>query len=146
MDFHLESGSHGILVAGSTGESATLTGDEYKRLVKHVVAQVDSRIHVLAGTGSADTRVAITRTRFAAESGADGVLVVTPYYNRPMPSGLLAHYNALADATDIPIVLYNVPSRTATDILPETVAAFAWPAEIVVTTSSVERTHRIRAP
>lgn len=144
VDFHLESGSHGILVAGSTGESATLTGDEYKRLVKHVVAQVDSRIHVLAGTGSADTRVAITRTRFAAESGADGVLVVTPYYNRPMPSGLLAHYNALADATDIPIVLYNVPSRTATDMLPETVAELAQRDEIVAIKESVADIDRIR--
>lgn len=144
VDFHLASGSNGIVVAGTTGESATLSSNEYKRLLKHVVAQVDSRIHVLAGSGSADTRVAITHTRYAAESGADGVLVVTPYYNRPMPSGLLAHYHALADATELPIVLYNVPSRTAVDMLPETVAELAQRDEIVAIKEAVPDMDRVR--
>jgi len=145
VDFQLESGTSGIVVAGSTGESATLGQDEYKKLLKHVVAQVDSRIQVLAGSGSADTEVAIAQTRLAARSGADGVLIVTPYYNRPMPSGLIAHYNALADATELPIVLYNVPSRTAVDMLPETVAELAQRDEIVAIKEAVPDVGRIRA-
>ncbi len=144
VDFHIESGSNGIVVAGTTGESATLSSEEYKRLLKHVVAQVDSRIQVLAGSGSADTRVAITQTRHAAEAGVDGVLVVTPYYNHPMPSGLLAHYNALADVTEVPIVLYNVPSRTAVDMLPDTVAELAQRDEIVAIKEAVPDMDRIR--
>ncbi len=145
VDFQLESGTSGIVVAGSTGESATLGQDEYKKLLKHVVAQVDSSIQVLAGSGSADTEVAIAQTRLAAGSGADGVLIVTPYYNRPMPSGLIAHYNALADATELPIVLYNVPSRTAVDMLPETVAELAQRDEIVAIKEAVPDVGRIRA-
>ena len=141
--FQLESGTSGIVVAGTTGESATLSGDEYKRLLKHVIVQVDSSIVVLAGSGSADTRVAIRQTRIAAELGADGALVVTPYYNRPTQSGLLAHYTALADATDIPIVIYNVPSRTAVDMLPETVAELAQRDEIVAIKEAVADPDRI---
>jgi len=145
VDFHLESGTDGIVIAGSTGESATLDANEYKKLLRHVVNQVDSGIKVLAGAGSADTRKAIAQTRLAAESGADGVLVVTPYYNRPMPSGLLAHYHALADVTELPIVLYNVPTRTATDMLPETVAELARRDEIVAIKEAVADMDRIRS-
>ncbi len=144
VDFHLEAGTNGIVVAGTTGESATISHDEYKNLLKHVVAQVSSSIPVLAGTGSADTRVAIAQSQLAAAAGADGVLVVTPYYNRPMPSGLVAHYNALADTTELPIVLYNVPSRTAVDMLPETVAELAQRDEIVAIKEAVPDTARIR--
>jgi len=144
VDFQLESGTNGIVVAGTTGESVTLGRDEYKILLQHVVAQVDSRIPVLAGSGSADTAVAIAQTRLAAESGADGVLVVTPYYNRPTPSGLTAHYHALADATELPIVLYNVPSRTAVDMLPETVVELAQRDEIIAIKEAVPDVGRIR--
>ena len=144
IGYHLDAGTNGIVVAGSTGESATLSGDEHKKLLAHVVKQVDSRMHVLAGTGSADTAVAVAQTRAAGELGADGVLVVTPYYNRPMQSGLLAHYHALADETHVPIVLYNVPSRTAVDMLPETVAELAHRKEIVAIKEAVPDPDRVR--
>ena len=145
VDFHLRSGTNGIVVAGTTGESATLSVSEYKQLLSHVVGQVDSCIPVLAGTGSADTANAIQQTQLAAELGADGALVVTPYYNRPMQSGLLAHYNALADETSIPLVIYNVPSRTAVDILPETVAELAQRDEIVAIKEAVPDMARVQA-
>jgi 4-hydroxy-tetrahydrodipicolinate synthase len=145
VDFHLRSGTDGIVVAGTTGESPTLSGSEFNQLLSHVVRQVDSSIPVLAGTGGADTKNAIAQTRLAAELGADGALVVTPYYNRPMQSGLLAHYNALADETSIPLVIYNVPSRTAVDILPETVTELAQRDEIVAIKEAVPDMARIEA-
>lgn len=145
VDFHLHSGTDGIVVAGTTGESPTLSGSEFKQLLSHVVRQVDSSMPVLAGTGGANTKSAIAQTRLAAELGADGALVVTPYYNRPMQSGLLAHYNALADETSIPLVIYNVPSRTAVDILPETVAELARRDEIVAIKEAVPDMARIAA-
>lgn len=143
VDFHLSSGTNGVVVAGTTGESATLDEDEFKQLLSQVVSQVDSQIPVIAGTGSADTAKAITRTEIAAKLGADAALVVTPYYNRPMQSGLLAHYNALADATSIPLVIYNVPSRTAVDILPKTVAELAQRDEIVAIKEAVPNMSRV---
>ena len=143
VDLHLRSGTHGIVVAGTTGESATLNKNEYKQLLSHVVVQVNSRIPVLAGTGSADTAKAITRTQIAADLGADCALVVTPYYNRPMQSGLLAHYHALADASSIPLVIYNVPSRTSVDILPETVAELAGREEIIAIKEAVSDPTRV---
>lgn len=145
VDFHLSSGTNGIVVAGTTGEATTLSDDEFRQLLSHVVAQVDSSIPVLAGTGSADTASAIAHTQIAAELGADGALVVTPYYNRPMQSGLLAHYHALADASSIPLVIYNVPSRTAVDILPETVAELAQRDEIVAIKEAVPDMARVQA-
>jgi 4-hydroxy-tetrahydrodipicolinate synthase len=145
VDFHLSAGTNGIVVAGTTGESATLSSDEFRQLLSHVVGQVDSSIPVLAGTGSADTASAIVHTQIAAELGADGALVVTPYYNRPMQSGLLAHYHALADASSIPLVIYNVPSRTAVDILPETVAELAQRDEIVAIKEAVPDMARVQA-
>ena len=144
VDLHLRSGTHAIVVAGTTGESATLSENEFSQLLCKVVEQVDSRIPVLAGTGSPDTAKAIERTRVAAARGADGALVVTPYYNRPMQSGLLAHYHALADATLIPLVIYNVPSRTAVDIQPETVAELAQRDEIVAIKEAFPDMDRIR--
>jgi 4-hydroxy-tetrahydrodipicolinate synthase len=125
VDFHLEQGSDGLVVAGTTGESATLGKDEFAALLAAVVRRVARRIPVLAGTGSASTAVAVRQTRLAGELGADGVLVVTPYYVRPTQAGLQAHFTAVADAAAVPVVLYNVPSRTAVDLLPETVAALA---------------------
>jgi 4-hydroxy-tetrahydrodipicolinate synthase len=125
VDFHLEQGSDGLVVAGTTGESATLGKDEFEALLAAVVRRVAGRIPVLAGTGSASTAVAVRQTRRAGELGADGALVVTPYYIRPTQAGLKAHFTAVADAAAVPVVLYNVPSRTAVDMLPETVAALA---------------------
>jgi len=131
VDFHLQQGSDGLVVAGTTGESAALTRPEWRDLVAAVIRRVDGAIPVLAGTGSAATSVAVEQTRQAGELGADGALVVTPYYNRPMQAGLAAHFTAVADASAIPILLYNVPSRTAVDLLPATVESLARHARIV---------------
>ena len=144
VDFHLKSGTDGIVVAGTTGESSALTESEFKQLLSRVVEQVDAHIPVLAGTGSANTANTVARTVLASELGADGALVVTPYYNRPMQSGLIAHYNALADASTIPLVIYNVPSRTAVDILPATVAELAQRDEIVAIKEAFPDMARIR--
>jgi len=144
VDFHLRSGTNAIVVAGTTGESATLSENEFSQLLLKVVKQVNSSIPVLAGTGSPDTAKAIERTRIAAELGAAAALVVTPYYNRPPQSGLLAHYHALADATSIPLVIYNVPARTAVDIQPETVAELARRDEIVAIKEALPDMDRIR--
>ena len=120
IDWHLASGTSGLVVAGTTGESATLTKDEHAALLSAAVDRVGGSIPVLAGTGSASTAQVIADSRRAAELGADAVLVVAPYYNRPPQRGLLAHYRAVADASPVPVVMYNVPSRTVTDIQPET--------------------------
>ena len=121
VDFHLENDSDGLVIAGTTGESATLSSQEFTEVLSRVIERVNSKIPVLAGTGSASTKAAIEQTGRAAELGADGALVVTPYYNKPTQSGLEAHFTAIADATEIAVILYNVPSRTAVDMLPETV-------------------------
>jgi len=131
VEFHLEQGSDGLVIAGTTGESATLTRQEFRQLLQAVVRRVDGAVPVLAGTGSAATAKAVEQSRQAAELGASGVLVVTPYYNRPPQSGLAAHFTVIADAVDIPVVLYNVPSRTAADLLPATVAQLARHPRIV---------------
>lgn len=144
VDSHLHAGTNAIVVAGTTGESATLSELEFRTLLSCVVEQVNSVVPVLAGTGSADTSRAIARTKIAEELGADGALVVTPYYNRPTQSGLLAHYHAVADATGIPLVIYNVPSRTAVDILPETVAELAKRDEIVAIKEALGDAARIQ--
>ena len=144
VDFHLRSGTHAIVVAGTTGESVTLSEHEFSQLLQKVVEQVGASIPVLAGTGSSDTAKSIERTRTAARLGADAALVVTPYYNRPMQSGLLAHYHALADTTSIPLVIYNVPTRTAVDIQPETVAELAKRDEIVAIKEALPDMDRIR--
>jgi 4-hydroxy-tetrahydrodipicolinate synthase len=131
VDFHCSNGSDGIVVAGTTGESATLGRQEFITLLRRVIDQVKSRLPVLAGTGSASTAVAIEQTRIAAEQGADGALVVTPYYNKPTQAGLEAHFLAIADAVDLDLVLYNVPSRTAIDMQPATVERLASHSRIV---------------
>jgi 4-hydroxy-tetrahydrodipicolinate synthase len=125
VDFHLEQGSDGLVIAGTTGESATLTRQEFRELLQAVVRRVNGAVPVLAGTGSAATVTAVEQSRQAEELGADGLLVVTPYYNRPPQAGLEAHFTAVADAVNVPVVLYNVPSRTAVDLLPATVARLA---------------------
>jgi 4-hydroxy-tetrahydrodipicolinate synthase len=121
VDFHLEQGSNGLVIAGTTGESVALSPAEFTGILDLVVAQVNGRIPVIAGTGSASTRRSVEQTLLAATHGADAALVVTPYYVRPPQRGLEAHYRAIADESDIPVILYNVPSRTAIDLLPQTV-------------------------
>lgn len=122
VDFHLEKGTQGIVPCGCTGEAATLKHEEQKECLRFVKERVAGRVPVVAGTGSNNTREAIELTQYAHEVGCDGALLITPYYNKPTPEGQMAHYNAVAKAVDIPIMLYNVPGRTGTRILPETIA------------------------
>jgi 4-hydroxy-tetrahydrodipicolinate synthase len=143
VDFHLQNGSDGLVVAGTTGESATLGRSEFAGMLRHVIERVDGRIPVMAGTGSASTAVAIEQTGVAAELGADGALVVTPYYNKPTQSGLEAHFTAIADASSIGVILYNVPSRTAIDMQPETVERLSSHARIIGIKEAVPDSARI---
>lgn len=125
IEIHIANGTKAIVAVGTTGESATLTVKEHCAVIKQVVSQVNGRISVIAGTGANSTREAIELTQYAKDLGVDAVLLVTPYYNRPTQEGLYQHYKAIAEAVDIPQILYNVPSRTACDLLPETVARLA---------------------
>ena len=125
VDWHLQSGTHGIVPVGTTGESATLTHDEHKQVVKAVVRRVDGRVPVVAGAGANATAEAIELTEAAKGDGADYCLSVTPYYNKPTQEGLYRHFCAIAEAVDLPMVLYNVPPRTACDMQAETVARLA---------------------
>lgn len=125
VSYHLEAGTSALVVAGTTGESATLEPQEFEELLGEAVRLADGRIPVIAGTGSASTAHAISLSRTAERLGADAVLVVTPYYNRPTQAGLAAHFRAVADAVGIPVILYNVPSRTAIDLKPTTAAELA---------------------
>ena len=122
VDWHLESGTHGIVPVGTTGESATLNHAEQKQVIEAVVRRVNGRVPVVAGTGANATAEAIEFTRAAQGDGADYCLSVTPYYNKPTQEGLYRHYCAIAEAVDLPMVLYNVPPRTACDMQAETVA------------------------
>jgi 4-hydroxy-tetrahydrodipicolinate synthase len=123
IERHLVAGSDGLVVAGTSGESATLDDDERRGVIEAAVEVAGGRLPVIAGTGTNSTRKSIELTRFAERAGADGVLCVTPYYNRPTQRGLELHFAAIAEATGLPVVLYNVPARTGCDLKPETVAA-----------------------
>ena len=122
VEFHIENGTDGIVAVGTTGESATLDEAEHCEVIRRVVERVAGRTPVIAGTGANATSEAINLTRCARESGADACLLVTPYYNKPTQEGLYLHFSAVAQAVDVPQILYNVPGRTACDMLPETVA------------------------
>lgn len=125
LDWHLASGTHGLVLAGSTGEAALLDDAEYRALLEYAVQRIAGRIPVIAGIGSPSTRKSLAYARIAAEARADAVLAATPYYVRPTQHGLIAHYLHLAVESTLPIILYNVPSRTGCNLLPETVAALA---------------------
>ena len=131
IEWHIASKSNGLVIAGTTGESATLDGEEQRHLLELTVKQVAGRIPVIAGTGSNSTRTTLHLTQQAKEVGADACLIVTPYYNKPTQSGLYEHYRLVASTVDIPIILYNVPSRTACDLLPETIARLAMIPNII---------------
>ena len=131
VEWHVEQGTHGIVPMGTTGESATLDTEEHLQVIKRTIDIVAGRIPVVAGTGSNSTAEAIHQTLEAQNAGADACLLVTPYYNKPTQAGLIAHYHAIADATDVPLVLYNVPPRTACDMLAETVAQLAQHDQII---------------
>lgn len=148
IDFHLEQGTDGIVPCGCTGEAATLTHNEQEQCVKFTVERVAGRIPVIAGTGSNSTREALSLTKYAKEAGADGALLITPYYNKPTPAGQILHYKTIAEQVDLPIVLYNVPSRTGTNMLPETVAELSKTANIVAikeAAGSVDQVSAIRS-
>lgn len=125
VDFHVENGTDAIVAVGTTGESATLDENEHCDVIRHVVNFAADRVPIIAGTGANSTREAIDLTRCAQEAGADACLLVTPYYNKPTQEGLYLHFRAVAEAVAIPQILYNVPGRTAVDMLPETVARLA---------------------
>ncbi len=122
IEFQIAQGTDGIVPCGTTGESATLSHQEHDRVVEFTIEAVKRRVPVIAGAGSNSTDEAVTLTRHAKHAGADGALLITPYYNKPTQEGLFRHYKAVAEAVDIPIVLYNIPGRTSVNMLPTTVA------------------------
>lgn len=147
VEFHIENGTDGIVVMGTTGESATFDIPEHCGVVRQVVEMANKRIPVIAGTGANSTSEAISLTRCAKDAGAEACLLVTPYYNKPSQEGLFQHHKAVAEAVDIPQILYNVPGRTACDMLPETVGRLSKLPNIVgikEATGEVERVKQIR--
>jgi len=131
VDWQIQQGTQGIIPVGTTGESPTLSHDEHRRVVEIAVEVAAGRVPVIAGAGSNSTAEAIELTRHAKEAGADAALVVTPYYNKPTQSGMVLHYTAIADAVDLPIVIYNIPSRSVVDMSVETMAHLARHRNIV---------------
>lgn len=131
IEWQIAEGTHGFVVCGTTGESSTLSHTEHKRVVELCTEAVQRRVPVLAGTGSNATEEAITLTRHAKSAGADGALVVTPYYNKPTEQGIFEHFKAIHEATDLPLVLYNIPSRCGVDLSIETLARLAKLSSIV---------------
>lgn len=147
VDWHVEQGTDAIVAVGTTGESATLDEGEHCAAIALVVEQANGRIPVIAGTGANSTTEAITLTRCAQQAGADACLLVTPYYNKPTQEGLYRHHRAVAEAVDIDQILYNVPGRTAVDMLPETVARLSEIPNIVglkEATGDLSRITRLR--
>src|SRR3989338_6350393 len=131
LDFHLQNGTDVIVPCGTTGETSTLSHEEHKGVMSFVIEYVNHRVHVICGAGSNSTLEAIPFLEHAKKKGADGVLMVTPYYNKPTQEGLFRHYEFLAKKVDIPIVVYNVPGRTGVSIAPETVARLSKISNIV---------------
>ncbi len=148
VDFQIENGTDAIVACGTTGESSTLDNEEHLNVIKIVFDQTKGRVPVIAGTGSNSTAEAIHLTREAKEIGVAGVLLVTPYYNKPTQEGLYLHYTAIADAVEIPQILYNVPGRTGVNLLPETVARLAGHKNIVAikeATGSLQQASEVMA-
>jgi len=146
IEFHLENSTDAIVAVGTTGESPTLDFDEHCYVIRRVVQLVKGRVPVIAGTGSNATKEAIELTQYALEAGADACLLVTPYYNRPTQEGIFLHHEAVAKAVPIPQILYNVPGRTACDMLPETVERLSRIANIVgikEATGSLDRVRQV---
>ena len=147
IDWQIAEGTHGIVPCGCTGEAATLSHDEQLSVIKYAVERVAGRVPVIAGTGSNNTKEAIHLTKHAKDVGADGALLITPYYNKPTHEGLLAHYGAIAKAVELPLMIYNVPGRTGTNIAPETTAALSKIEGVVSTkeaAGSVDQVSAIR--
>ena len=125
VEFHVANGTHGIVPCGTTGESATLSHEEHDHVIKAVIKAANKRVPVIAGTGSNATEEAIQLTRGAEKSGAEGALMISPYYNRPTQEGIYQHYKKVAESVGIPIIIYNIPGRTGSKIEPETLARLA---------------------
>ncbi|HEV3203167.1 MAG TPA: 4-hydroxy-tetrahydrodipicolinate synthase [Gemmataceae bacterium] len=148
VDWHIEQGTDCLSPVGTTGESPTLDHEEHERVIAAVVERARGRIKVVPGTGSNSTREAIRLTRFANRAGANGALLVGPYYNKPTQEGYYRHFAAVAEAVDLPIVLYNIPGRTGSNILPETIARLAEIPNIVAikeSTGSLDQASQIAA-
>lgn len=147
VKYHINQGTDALVAVGTTGESATLSEDEHCEVIKTIVDYVSGRIPVIAGTGSNSTTEAINLTHKAQQAGADACLIVTPYYNKPTQEGLYLHYKAIAEAVDIPQILYNVPGRTACDMLPETIGRLSKLTNIIgvkEATGDLTRVKKIR--
>src|ERR1700693_4109590 len=125
VDWQIKEGTHGVVPVGTTGESPTLSHDEHRRVVEIAIEVASGRVPVIAGAGSNSTEEAIALTRHAKEAGADAALIVTPYYNKPTQEGMFLHYTAIADAVDLPIIIYNIPPRSVVDMTVETMARLA---------------------
>ena len=145
VDWQIEQGSNGLVPCGTTGEVATLDADEHRKVIATVVRVANGRVPVIAGTGTYNTQASIDRTRAAADLGADAVLAVVPYYNKPSQAGLAAHFTAIADASPIPVVVYNVPSRTVADISVETLGEIAKHPKIVAVKDATGNLARVSA-
>ncbi len=148
IDMQLENGTHGIVPAGCTGEAATLTHDEQKKLISFAINRIAGKVPVVAGTGSNNTAETLDFTQYAKDAGADGALMITPYYNKPTREGIIAHYTTVADKIELPIMLYNVPGRTQLKMEPETIATLAKHPNIVSVKEacgSVDQVSQIRS-
>jgi 4-hydroxy-tetrahydrodipicolinate synthase len=146
LDFHAREGSDGIVVAGTTGESPALSVDEVEELTRRAVSRCRDKIKVIVGAGTHSTAGTVARTRTLTRLGVDGVLLVTPYYNKPTQEGLYRHFMAAAEVSEVPVILYNVPNRTAVDLLPGTIARLARNTAIVAVkeaTGSLSRAREI---
>ena len=143
IDWHIQSGTSGIVAVGTTGESATVSVMEHLKIIEQTIEFVDGRIPVIAGTGANSTQEALELTQTAASQGADFALIVTPYYNKPNQEGLYQHYMKIADSVEIPQILYNVPSRTACDLRPETVSRLSYHPNIVGIKEAVDDPSRL---
>ncbi|HEY0205678.1 MAG TPA: 4-hydroxy-tetrahydrodipicolinate synthase [Acetobacteraceae bacterium] len=131
VEWQIGQGTHGIVPVGTTGESPTLTHDEHRQVVEAAVKVAAGRVKVIAGAGSNSTAEAVELTRHAKQAGADAALVVTPYYNKPTQEGMVLHYSAIADAVDLPVIIYNIPGRSVVDMTPETMGRLAKHRNIV---------------
>jgi 4-hydroxy-tetrahydrodipicolinate synthase len=145
VEWQIEQGSNALVPCGTTGEVATLNADEHRAVIATVVRTANGRVPVIAGTGTYDTEASIERTRAAADLGADAVLAVVPYYNKPSQAGLAAHFAAIADRSPIPVVVYNVPSRTVADISVETLGQISKHSKIVAVKDATGNLARVSA-
>jgi 4-hydroxy-tetrahydrodipicolinate synthase len=145
VEWQIEQGTNGLVPCGTTGEVATLDADEHRKVIATVVRAANGRVPVIAGTGTYNTKASIERTRAAADLGANAVLAVVPYYNKPSQAGLAAHFTAIADASPIPVVVYNVPSRTVADISVETLGEIAKHPKIVALKDATGNLARVSA-